>query len=145
GQSRCCAHPAAPPAVHRPPMTVPAAHNLVAIAPPAFDVAFDIRYARADNLVGRPIYRRAAAYLHADAAGRLTAAIAEAARHRVRLLIYDAFRPIEAQRAMFAAFPDPRFVSDPDAPRSSQSLAHPRGVAVDLSLLDAGGRPLDMG
>jgi len=126
-------------------MTAAANAPFLEIAPPGFDVLWDVRYARPDNFLGRPIYRRAAVYLHVDAAQRLTAAITLAAARGLKLLIFDGFRPLEAQRVMFEAFPDPRFVSDPDAPRSGAGLAHPRGVAVDLSLADGGGRPLDMG
>ncbi|MEQ9812925.1 MAG: D-alanyl-D-alanine dipeptidase [Azospirillaceae bacterium] len=126
-------------------MSVAANAPFLEIAPPGFDVLWDVRYARPDNFLGRPIYRRAAVYLHVDAAQRLSTAIAAAAVRGLRLLIFDGFRPLEAQRVMFEAFPDPRFVSDPDTPRGGAGLAHPRGVAVDLTLADAAGRPLDMG
>ena len=37
---------------------------LVEIAPPRFDVSLALAYAGEDNITGRPIYRRAACYLH---------------------------------------------------------------------------------
>ena len=38
---------------------------LVEIAPPAFDLVIDLRYATADNFTGAPVYRPGArAFLH---------------------------------------------------------------------------------
>ena len=59
----------------------------------------------------------------------------------LRLKVFDAFRPLDAQWALWRALPDPRFVADPAA----GSGFHPRGVAVDLTLVDRAGTELDMG
>lgn len=111
------------------------------VTPDAFDVEFDIAYARADNVAGRALYRRPACYLHAEAIERLRAAIAIAGGLGLRFRIYDGFRPIESQRALFAAAPDPEFVSNPD----TGAVPHCRGAAVDLTLIDDRGDALDMG
>lgn len=100
----------------------------------------DLRYATADNLTGQPIYARAVALLHADAhAAMIRAAdLALAAGHM--LILYDAFRPVEAQRRLWERLPDPTFVGDP-----ALGSPHNRGVAVDLTLADRTGQALDMG
>ena len=103
-------------------------------------IQLDIRYATADNLTGAPIYTRSVALLQPVAHTMLLAASARAAVLGLQIKVFDAFRPIEAQWALWHALPDPRFVSDPAADRG----LHPRGVAVDLTLLD-GGAELDMG
>jgi len=113
---------------------------LIDIMTPAFDVDFDIAYARADNVAGFPLYSRAACYLHPEAVERLRAAIAIADGLGYRLHIFDGFRPIEAQRALYAAAPDPDFVSHPE----TGAVPHCRGAAVDLTLSDAGAL-LEMG
>lgn len=113
---------------------------LVPIAPPDFDVALDIAYATSRNFTGAPIYRRAAAYLHADAAAALDRAVALARPHGLRLKIFDAFRPAEAQWRMWAHTPDPEFLADP-----RRGSPHSRGVAVDLTLIDERGAELEMG
>ncbi len=101
----------------------------------------DIRYATADNLTGKPIYRRPVALLLPRAAVLLRAAQRHAAALRLAIKVFDAYRPIEAQWALWHALPDPRYVSDPRA-----GGVHPRGAAIDLTLLDAGsGQELDMG
>lgn len=104
------------------------------------DVDLDIVYATGRNFTGKPVYRRAAAYLHPDAADRLARAVALAARHGNRILVYDAFRPSEAQWKLWEHTPDPDFLADP-----RRGSPHSRGVAVDLTLLDGDGKPLEMG
>ncbi|EFH13349.1 D-alanyl-D-alanine dipeptidase [Teichococcus cervicalis] len=104
-------------------------------------VLLDLRYATADNLTGRPIYTRPVALLLPEARERLFAARDAAARLGLRLKILDAFRPIEAQWALWHAVEDKRFVADPRA-----GGVHPRGAAVDLTLCDATtGAELPMG
>ena len=114
--------------------------GLVAISPPAWDVGIDLVYARADNFTGRPIYARARCFLHADAAACLARAADLVREQGLRLLVTDAFRPSEAQWALWKHTPDPAFVADP-----RRGSPHSRGVAVDVTLTDSAGRGLDMG
>jgi len=114
--------------------------TLIAIAPPEFDVTLEIAYATAANFTGKPIYRRAAAYLHADAAARLRRAIVLAASAGLRIKLFDAFRPSEAQWALWSHTPDPDYIADP-----RKGSPHTRGVAVDLTLMAADGAALEMG
>lgn len=114
--------------------------SLIAIAPPDYDVALDIAYATSANFTGAPIYRRAAAYLHPEAAAALQRAIDLTRPLGLRLKIFDAFRPTEAQWKMWAHTPDPEFLADP-----RRGSPHSRGAAVDLTLLDNNGEEFDMG
>ena len=114
---------------------------LVEISSTDFDVDLAIAYATSDNVAGRPLYSRATCFLHEEAADRLRAAIRIAAGLGLRFKIFDAFRPIEAQRALFAAAPNPEFVSNPAA----GAVPHCRGAAVDLTLIDDDGEELPMG
>jgi D-alanyl-D-alanine dipeptidase len=115
--------------------------TLVPIAAPKFDVDVDLRYATADNFTGKPVYANAKAWLHADAAEALARAIGLAAALGLRFRIFDAFRPSEAQWALWNFRPDPDFIADP-----RRGSPHSRGVAVDLTLADgATGVELDMG
>lgn len=114
---------------------------LVALTPPAFDLDLALAYATDANVTGKRIYARAVAQLHPDAAAALQRASALAAPLGLKLRIFDAYRPVEAQWHLWAAFPDPRFVADP-----RQGSCHSRGVAVDMTLIDAAsGAALDMG
>ncbi|MCY4404862.1 MAG: D-alanyl-D-alanine dipeptidase [Rhodospirillaceae bacterium] len=115
--------------------------DLVEIAPPRFDVSLALAYATDDNVTGRPIYRRAACYLHRDAASLLSRAIDLADTQGLKLIIFDGYRPVEAQWELWRQCPDPTFLADP-----RRGSPHSRGVAVDLSLVDREtGVPLDMG
>ena len=114
--------------------------HLVAIAPPEFDVELSLAYATADNITGQPVYGRADCYLLEPAAEALRRAIEQAAALGLRLRIFDALRPTEAQWKLWNFRPDPEFLADP-----RRGSPHSRGVAVDLTLVDGEGRDLDMG
>jgi len=105
---------------------------------PAIDI--DLRYATPDNLTGTTIYEHAIAFLHKDALAALVVAAELAGAQGLRLRVLDAYRPSAAQWRLWAALPDPRFVADPRV-----GSMHTRGVAVDLTLCQADGTPLDMG
>jgi D-alanyl-D-alanine dipeptidase len=114
--------------------------TLVPISAADYGVDIRLAYAAAENFTGRPIYRHARCYLHADAAAALRRAVDLAGGLGYRLKIFDAFRPSEAQWVMWNHTPDPEFLADP-----RRGSPHSRGVAVDLTLLDAAGKELDMG
>ena len=114
--------------------------DLVEISPATHDVELDIAYATANNFTGKPVYRRAACYLHRDAEMLLGKAIELAAVLGYRLKIFDAFRPSEAQWILWNHTPDPEFLADP-----RKGSPHSRGVAADLTLIDGAGRELEMG
>lgn len=114
--------------------------DIVEIAPPDFDVDVALAYATAANITGRPIYRNPRCWLRTGAAHHLRRAIALAARQGLRLRIFDALRPTEAQWALWNANPDPDFLADP-----RRGSPHSRGIAVDLTLINGDGHELDMG
>jgi len=114
--------------------------SLVPVGPPHHDVDLDLRYATSANITGKPIYRRAAAYLHPEAVALLERAIALARPLGLRFKIFDAFRPTEAQWRLWNAYPSDEFVADP-----RRGSPHSRGAAVDLTLVEADGAELEMG
>ncbi len=113
---------------------------LVEIIPPAFDVQHEIAYATANNFTGKPVYSRVACFLHPEAAECLQKAIGYAKELGLGVKIFDAYRPTEAQWKLWEHTPDPDFLAHPE-----RGSPHSRGVAVDLTLLDADGIELDMG
>jgi D-alanyl-D-alanine dipeptidase len=112
--------------------------TLVAIAPPDYEVAIDLRYATPANFTGKPVYARAEAFLHVDAARHLARAIELAAALGLHFKIFDAFRPSEAQWKLWDFRPDPDFLADP-----RRGSPHSRGVAVDLTLVEERYQPPD--
>lgn len=103
------------------------------------DAVLDIRYATKDNLTGRPLYPFAAAFLRRSAADKLVNAAADLRARKLRLVIFDAYRPLSIQKALWAAKPDPRYVADP-----AKGSSHNRAAAVDLGLADEAGKALPM-
>lgn len=103
------------------------------------DAVLDIRYATKDNLTGRPLYPFAAAFLRRSAAKKLNMAAADLRLKKLRLVIYDAYRPLSVQKALWANTPDSRYVANPAAGSS-----HNRAAAVDLALADEAGKALAM-
>ena len=103
-------------------------------------VEVELAYATADNVTGKPIYRRSACFLHPVATRHLARAAELATAIGYRLKILDAFRPTEAQWRLWDHAPDTSYVADP-----RRGSPHSRGIAIDLTLLDASGVELDMG
>lgn len=116
-------------------------YPLVRIAPPDFDLDIALAYATPGNFTGQPVYRAdAGCFLNRDAATLLARAVELARPLGLRLKVLDAFRPTEAQWALWTHTPDPDFLADP-----RRGSPHSRGAAVDLTLIDGDGAELDMG
>ncbi|EGD60702.1 D-alanyl-D-alanine dipeptidase [Novosphingobium nitrogenifigens DSM 19370] len=104
--------------------------------------AVDIRlaYATPDNFTGQVIYEDVPAMLHHHAADALDRAAERAWAQGWRIGLLDAYRPGAAQERLWSIRPDPMYVADP-----AIGSDHTRGIAVDVTLIDAGGMVLDMG
>ena len=104
------------------------------------DIWIELKYATADNITGRPIYNFTEAWLRCGTVKKLAAAQAKLRQYGYSLKIWDAYRPMEAQEALWAVMPNPRYISNPAVgPRS-----HNLGGAVDLTLVMADGSPVEM-
>lgn len=122
------------------------ANGMVDIQQVAPDIRVDLKYATKDNFIGANMYgqlRRA--YLHPNLAKALARAQQALTKERpgYRFLIYDAARPQSVQRRMYQAVagtPKKIYVAAPE-----RGGRHNYGVAVDLTIVDASGNPLDMG
>jgi len=115
--------------------------DLIPISEADFNIKIDPKYATNDNFTGKAVYRATAkCYLHKEAAECLKKAVAIALPLGLKLLIFDAYRPSEAQWKLWEHTPDPGFLADP-----AKGSPHSRGVAIDLTLLDRKGLVLNMG
>ena len=113
---------------------------LVALSAETHDVVLDLVYATSNNIAGKPVYQRHLCLLHRDAEVCLRKAVRLASQAGCRLKIFDAFRPQEAQLALWEVAVDKLYVADP-----SLGSNHTRGTAIDLTLVDEDGKELDMG
>src|SRR5215471_12212326 len=93
----------------------------------------EIRYATNNNLVGRPVYREARAFLQRPAAEALVQVNNEFKQMGYRLLIFDGYRPWSVTKLFWDITPkdSKKFVADP-----KKGSRHNRGCAIDLSLYD---------
>ena len=101
----------------------------------------DLKYATSDNFTAAPIYAAdARCFLFEEAAEKFYEAERLAHIQGYGFRIFDAYRPTEAQWALWNHTPDPDFLANPE-----RGSPHSRGVAIDLTLTDADGNDLDMG
>ncbi|WP_284884872.1 D-alanyl-D-alanine dipeptidase [Citrobacter portucalensis] len=100
----------------------------------------DLKYATADNITGAPIYREARCLLHTEAVTALAKSISIAQLAGLQLVVYDAYRPQQAQAILWNACPDPQYVVD-----VAIGSNHSRGTAIDVTLMDDRGHLIDMG
>ena len=122
------------------PPAVPAeAAHLVDLAEYAPELILDIRYAREDNAFEQAFYSEARALLARGTAAKLRRAADALAEQGYLLVVWDAYRPLSVQRAMWRKVPDPRYVADP-----ARGSRHNRAAAVDVTLADRSGELLAM-
>jgi D-alanyl-D-alanine dipeptidase len=95
----------------------------------------DIRYATANNFLGRPVYEEARAYLQAPAAAALIRAHHSLASQGLGLLIFDGYRPWEVTNTFWNETSSEKHLFLANPARGSR---HNRGCAVDLTLCDRG-------
>ena len=105
-----------------------------------------LMYAEADNFVGERMYGTLREAMLQPEAARKLAQASKALKKKhpfYSIIVYDAARPRKIQRIMWnkvKGTPKSRYVASP-----GRISMHSYGVAVDVSILDRYGRPLDMG
>lgn len=116
-----------------------------------FPIHIDVAYARPDNtLFGEAIYRpEARLWLYKDLADIvLKASVLCYERHGCSFVLYDGLRTVDAQEKMLhtqRVLDNPHWLEEPRLLSTPGAGGHPRGMAVDIELLDGQGRVLDMG
>lgn len=116
-------------------------HSLVEVTPQSHDLLLEIVYATTRNFTGKQVYKKPLCLMHEEAANKLQNAIEVLQPMGLKLKIWDAYRPLEAQQELFQCVPDPQYVSHP----KTGLRTHCRGIAIDLTLVDQFGHTLEMG
>lgn len=141
----------------QPPKSLPpieqkmVARGLVDVQKADPDILVELKYSTTDNFIGRDMYGELTrAYLQPEMAKRLAKASALLKRRKpgFKLLVYDAARPNSAQYDLWNALDQLKI----PARSKTQYVADPKigsnhnfGCAVDLTIADENGIPLDMG
>lgn len=104
------------------------------------DIVVELKYATSGNFTGTVIYDFTDVYLRYSTVVKLMDVQAELREQGLKLKIWDAFRPLDAQQKLWNAKPDPNFVSNPQTGTNS----HSRGNTLDVTLVDKNDKELEM-
>jgi D-alanyl-D-alanine dipeptidase len=108
----------------------------------------EMKYSTTDNFLGKDLYGDLEkCYLQTEAVAMLAKAAKnlQAMRPDLRLLAYDCVRPVSVQRQMWKVVkgtPQQHYVANPNTKTGS---IHNYGCAVDLTIADKDGKPIDLG
>jgi D-alanyl-D-alanine dipeptidase len=120
------------------------AQKLVAVNDVNSNIKIECMYATHNNFTGQRVYPKKLynrTYLLKHVAQQLSKVQEELEQQGLGLLIWDAFRPMQGQQALWDACPDKRFVAPP-----TKGGRHTRGTTVDLTIINLEtNEPLDMG
>ncbi|MCA1609233.1 MAG: hypothetical protein LC730_07245, partial [Acidobacteria bacterium] len=96
-------------------------------------IKLDVKYATADNFVGRAVYPEARVFLQRPAAEAVVRVHKLLRKEGLGIVIYDGYRPWSITKLFWDVVPlDKRkFVADP-----AKGSKHNRGCAVDLSIFN---------
>lgn len=96
-------------------------------------IKLNIKYATADNFVGKPVYPEARAFLQRPAAEGVIRVHHWLARQGLGIVIYDGYRPWSITKLFWESVREDqkKFVADP-----AKGSKHNRGCAVDLGIYD---------
>jgi zinc D-Ala-D-Ala dipeptidase len=104
-------------------------------------IDLDFTYATTNNFVKTKLYPCARCFLRTDVARAVQQASQQLQQQGYGgLRLFDCYRPQPIQQKMWNIQPDERYVANP-----AKGSDHNRGTAVDLTILDRDGQPLDLG
>lgn len=99
------------------------------------DLKVDLKYATTDNYTGKVVYSFDEPYLRYGTVKKLFTAQSLLKAQGYELVVWDAFRPPEAQYVLFDAHPDGAYVANPYGGGHS---SHSSGGTVDVALMKDG-------
>ncbi len=103
-------------------------------------IQVDMKYASTDNFVQEKMYNCSRCFLRPEVAQAVLKAHHQLLKKGYGLKMLDCYRPRPIQQKLWDKVPNASYVTPP-----SKGSMHNRGSAVDLTLVDANGKELDMG
>ncbi len=96
-------------------------------------IKLDIKYATADNFVGRAVYPEARAFLQRPAAEAVVRVHKLLKKRGLGIVVYDGYRPWAITKLFWEVVPEDKriFVANP-----ARGSKHNRGCAIDLGIFD---------
>ncbi|MBP1927019.1 D-alanyl-D-alanine dipeptidase [Sedimentibacter acidaminivorans] len=106
----------------------------------------DIKYATDNNFTKQRVYNFNDCYLNKDTAILLIKAKKIFKKDGYKVKVWDAYRPIRAQKLLFEIVPIDDFVATPPDMRKPIifEYSHMNGLSVDITLVDSNGNELEM-
>ncbi|WP_231131575.1 M15 family metallopeptidase [Flavobacterium hydrophilum] len=104
------------------------------------DFVYDMKYATEDNFLKAKVYDCAECFLRLKTVKALVEANKDFIKKGYKIKLYDCYRPLSIQKKMWEIVSNPEYVADP-----KKGSIHNRGGAVDISIVDAKGKEVDMG
>ena len=104
------------------------------------DFVYELKYATPDNFLKQAVYDCGECYLRKSTAEALVKANKAFKQLGYRIKLFDCYRPLSVQKKMWKILPGTHYVANP-----AKGSKHNRGAAVDLTLVDAQGKELNMG
>jgi len=104
-------------------------------------IVCDVKYATKDNFTKQVLYPTGKVYIR-KIVGEKLAEINKYLKknYNLSIKVFDAYRPLSVQKIMWKIMPNTNYVASP-----KKGSRHNRGAAVDLTLIDANGKEVDMG
>jgi zinc D-Ala-D-Ala dipeptidase len=104
------------------------------------DFVYDMKYATNDNFLKTKVYDCPECFLRMKTVKALIEANRKCIKKGCRIKLFDCYRPLDIQKKMWAIVSNPEYVANP-----AKGSIHNRGGAVDITLVYANGKELDMG
>ena len=114
--------------------------NFVRLKDLSSDFVYELKYATPDNFLKQAVYDCGECYLRKSTAEALVKANEAFKQLGYRIKLFDCYRPLSVQKKMWKILPGTHYVANP-----AKGSKHNRGAAVDLTLVDAQGKELNMG
>lgn len=100
----------------------------------------DLKYNTPNNFLKKNVYQEFGldrCYVHPDMHVKLMKLEKILRDKKLKLVLFDCFRPLQVQEQMWKLIPDEKYVADP-----KKGSNHNRGVAIDCALADESGKLL---
>ena len=106
----------------------------------SLDFVYDMKYATTDNFLKAKVYDCEACFLRLKTVTALVEVNKKFMKKGFKIKIFDCYRPLDIQKKMWKIVSNPEYVANP-----AKGSVHNRGGAVDITLIDATGKELNMG
>nr|WP_309758140.1 M15 family metallopeptidase [Flavobacterium sp.] len=106
----------------------------------SLDFVYDMKYATTDNFLKAKVYDCEACFLRLKTVTALVEVNKKFMKKGFKIKIFDCYRPLDIQKKMWKIVSNPEYVANP-----AKGSVHNRGGAVDITLVDATGKELNMG